>query len=102
MSIAGQTLQRLLLPMGAIAVDVIENFRLKDEECAVDPTLFGLRLFGKLDNLVSLHFEVAKAGCRPHRGKRRQSAVPAMKRQQFMKIEIGDSIPPGQHESAVA
>src|SRR5215213_2314440 len=52
--VAGQLLHGLFFPLGGVAVDVVEDGRLEDEEGAVDPALAGLRLLAELGDAVAL------------------------------------------------
>ena len=78
LTVVRKTLKRLLLPMRQISVDVIKYSWFKDEECSVDPAFFRLRLLGKLDNLIPLHFQMAEAGSWTDRGESGQLAVPTV------------------------
>ncbi len=60
-SVARELLERLSLEVRVLAVDVVEDLRLEDEEAAVDPALAELRLLGELDHLVAVELDVAEA-----------------------------------------
>src|SRR3712207_9130358 len=58
LAVARQVLQRLLLELGAVALYVVEDLRLADEEGAVDPPFAGLRLFVEHCDRVATHLQV--------------------------------------------
>ena len=84
LSFGGQPLKRPFFKMRFVSIDVVEYFRLQDEERAVDPAFFGLILFGKLDYVIAVHLEMPETGCRPNGGERRQLSVRFMKREQLV------------------
>jgi hypothetical protein len=64
LAVAGQAFQRLPLPDGVVALDVVEDARLQDEEGAVDPALAELWLLGEAAYLIALQVEAAEPGGR--------------------------------------
>jgi len=86
LAISGEPFEWLLLPMRVVAIDVVEDPRLKHEECSVDPSFFGLWLFRELDDLISHHLQVSETSGGPNCRERCQLSVSTMKRQQFMDI----------------
>ena len=56
----GQPAHRLPFPHGLVAVDVVEDAGLKDEEGAVDPLIDMLRLFVETRDAVAVDGEMAE------------------------------------------
>src|SRR5690242_5418827 len=102
LAVAGEILERLVLELGRITLDVIEHPRLEDEEGAVDPRFTLERLLIEARYLVVLDFEPAVARGRPYRRHRRGLAVMAMEFEQLLEVDIGHPIAPGEHEGRVS
>ena len=52
---------RAIIPLRVVIFDVVENLRLEDEECAIDPALRRLGVPRKLDDKLALDLEVPEA-----------------------------------------
>ena len=76
-----------MLPLGVVALDVVEDGGLEHEEGAVDPAFLQLRLLGELDDPVAVQVELAEAGRRPDGGHGGQLAVGAMELQQLVEVD---------------
>src|SRR4030065_623364 len=75
LSLAGQTLQRLLLKKGRVSRDIIDDARLEHEKASVDPAVADLRLLDELCDPVTPELERSETRGGPHRGHRRKLAV---------------------------
>jgi len=62
-----EALQRLQLKEGFIAINEGEHFRLQHKKTAVNPAVFGYRLFDKAGDLLILKFLCAEAPQGLHR-----------------------------------
>ena len=67
---------------------IVQNFRLKNEKCSVDPTLRSLRLFRKADNPRAIKIEMTVTRRRPHRGQGCELAVRSVKIKELAQVEI--------------
>ncbi len=90
------------LPVGGVAIDVVEDARLQDEEGAVDPAFAELGLLGEFVHAVAFEFQVAEAGGRADGRHGGQLAVGAVKAQESVEVDVGHAVPPCQHERALA
>jgi len=101
----GQALKRLALPHRLVAGDVVEHFRLAHKKRAVDPAFGRLWFLAEGRDLVSprpREFQVPEPGRRADGGQGAQFAMRTVILQQLVQIDIGDAIPPGEHEGLVA
>ncbi len=76
LAVAREPFDRLTLPDGVVAVDVVEHAWIEREEAAVNPAFAVLGLLLEGGDLVAVESDTAEAGGRPHRGDRRQPPVP--------------------------
>src|SRR5687768_7311788 len=98
----GQPSHRLPLPHGFVAVDVVEDAGLKDEEGAVDPLIDMLGLLIETRDAVAVDGEVAEPAGLPDSGDRGKLAVGAVEGQEALEIDIRKPVAPCQHESLVS
>src|SRR5262245_38345740 len=102
----GQPLQGLSLQRGFVAVNILQDLGFQNEESAVYPSFADLWLLGEFSDLAIIarsgEIKSAKAGRWPHGRHRGQFAMPAMKRHQFLNIDIRDAITICEHEGRLA
>jgi len=96
-----QSGKRRMLEDGVIAVDVIEDFGLEDEESAVDPTLASLRFLIEPNDEIILELQSAKTSRGPDRRQRRQASVVFMKCDELGDIQLRDAIAIRHHECLI-
>src|SRR6185437_15849817 len=91
LAVARQAFQRLALEQRGIAVDVIEDARLENEEGAVDPCLTRERLLVEARHAVAVELQAAEARRRAHGGYRCDAAVAAVELQKVCQVDVGDT-----------
>ena len=89
-------LERVGLEAGVVAVEVVEQGRLEDEEAAVDPALADLRLLGELGDQIAVEHQAAEPRRRTDGGHRRELPVGAMEGEQRAEVDVGDAVAVGQ------
>src|SRR5579872_2059048 len=85
-------LQRLALPYGFVARDLVEGLRLDHEKAAVHPRTVALRLLMKLRDVRPVELQRAKPSRRLHRGQRDEGAVRAMCRDDGRDVDVADAV----------
>src|SRR5450631_1490628 len=88
----GESLERLFLPEGAVAVDVIEHLWLQYEEAAVDPAFARLILLGEVLHFVAGELEAAESCGRAHRRDGRQLPVRLMELDELLDVDIAHAV----------
>src|SRR5262245_3230465 len=97
-----ESLQRLILEPYSVSRDELEDFRLQNEESAVDPARLGLRLLHEFGDRVAIEPEVAKTGRGAHRCEGAPFSVALVKGEQPVDVHVGNTVAVGEHESGVA
>jgi hypothetical protein len=104
LAVVHEAAQRLLLPDGGVALDVVEHARLADEEAAVDQVAVGGGLLAEAVHPVRLRREVerAEAARLQHRRHGGERALLAVEGDQRADVDVGDPVAVGQAEGLVA
>ncbi len=87
-----QSPQGFSLPRTLIATDVFEDFRLQDEETAVDPAPIALRLLQELGHVVTVQIERTEAPRRLHGCQRRVALGPFVELDQLLDVDVRDAV----------
>src|SRR5690606_18617854 len=89
LTIARQSPQRLLLPNGRIALDVVEHSGLENEETAVDPCAVRLLAKARDPAIILRQGHDAEPARRLRRGHRRQRPLRLVKGDQSGNVDVG-------------
>jgi hypothetical protein len=101
LSFARETLKRRTFPYGSIVFNVVTRFRGKDKEAAIDPAV-ALGLFFEADYQRTVCDNRAEPAGRSNRGHCSEATLSAVKLQQRLNIDVGNSIAVGQKKIFVA
>src|SRR6185312_2586727 len=88
LAITGQCLQRIALPDGGVALDVVEHAVLQDEKAAVDPGAIAGRLFLEPGDPVVLDVDGTKSAWRLHRAHRGESGSGLVKGELSRDVDV--------------
>src|SRR3954465_10021160 len=102
LAVVGQALERLALPDRLVALDVVEDAGLEDEEAPVDPAAVAGGLLAERLDAVALERERAEAAGRLDRRQGREHALLAVEFDQGADVDVRDAVPVGEAERLVA
>src|SRR3546814_3575348 len=96
-AVSCERLQRFALPHRVVAVDVVEYARLEHEESTIYPALTLLGFFREaLHDAAVRHFDEPKTRRRANHGNRGQLSMGTVEGQQFVQIDVGYAVTPGE------
>src|SRR6185312_15575035 len=98
LAITGQCLQRIALPDGGIALDVVEHAVLQDEKAAVYPRAIARGLFLEAGDPVVLDVDGTEAARWLHRAHRGESGTSPVKGQLGRDVDVGETVAVGEAE----
>ena len=90
--------ESVALQAGIISLEIVEDFRLEDQEPAVDPAFADLGFLGEFRHEVAIKDEAAKARWRTDSGDGGDSAMGTVKLKQLLQVQVTDAISVGEHE----
>src|SRR6056297_4246676 len=104
-SIASESFEGLVLPDRTVTLDIVEDFRLQNEESAVNPPFPQLGFLSKaqhLPRLIVRHVDVAVPSGGAYNRHRSNLAVGAVEREQVINVDVCNAVAPREHERLIA
>src|ERR1035437_8799318 len=99
LSLPCQIFQRFLFKLCLISVDIIENLRLEHEERSIYPTFSRLGFFRETNHTPTVEVQMTITCRRTDSGQSGQFSMRAVKREKLIKVYVGNTVTPGEHES---
>src|SRR5258708_23928783 len=90
--LGGQPFDGLTLPLGPVALDVVDRPRRQHEEASAHPRPVALGLLAEPDDTVAAHREGSEATRRLHGGDRGERTLRAMERHEPADVYLGHAV----------